>query len=233
MEKKDSSKQILLSMVAVAILVVAVVGVSFAFFSYTLNGAKENELRVGSINFVANETNMQLDNAFPIAASDATAEPLADENKTDVLVSTVTINGKTTYRYGIDFTITAEEITNTLKVPVDLVINATNTDKIAFNDDFATLLDSSTGKQVMCSGHINPVSVEDYEDTTLDSKITIKAFINKAKVLITDTDTTTEEGREEYSTKDWNDKALSFRIKVVAVEGTKATHEAANPSTGA
>ena len=60
MEKKDSSKQILLSILAVAILVVAVVGVSFAFFSYTLNGKELNELRVGSINFVAEETEAQI-----------------------------------------------------------------------------------------------------------------------------------------------------------------------------
>ena len=49
MSNSNSSKQILLSVIGVAILVVAVVGVSFAFFSYTKTGSQTNTIQTGQI----------------------------------------------------------------------------------------------------------------------------------------------------------------------------------------
>ena len=48
MNQSNSSKQVLLSVIGVAILVVAVVGVSFAFFNYTRTG-QQNTVRTGQI----------------------------------------------------------------------------------------------------------------------------------------------------------------------------------------
>ena len=46
MNNNNSSKQILLSVLGVAILVVAVVGISFAAFSYSKTGTVENTIQL-------------------------------------------------------------------------------------------------------------------------------------------------------------------------------------------
>ena len=65
--KDNSSKQILLSVLWVAILVVAVVGVSFAAFTFTGTGTKENRISTGTISMTYSEdTNgIFITNALP------------------------------------------------------------------------------------------------------------------------------------------------------------------------
>ena len=53
--RDNSSKQILLSVLGVAILVVAVVGVSFAAFTFTGTGTKENRITTGTISMTYSE----------------------------------------------------------------------------------------------------------------------------------------------------------------------------------
>ncbi len=67
--KNDSSKQILLSVLGVAILVVAVVGVSFAAFTYTGKGSVENTIKTGTIKVVYNEgeKGISITNAMPVS----------------------------------------------------------------------------------------------------------------------------------------------------------------------
>ncbi|MBQ8892196.1 MAG: hypothetical protein IJ068_05015 [Bacilli bacterium] len=63
----NSSKQVLLSVLGIAILVVAVVGVSFAFFSYTKQGVKSNVIETGTIYTYMTETDtVALTNAMPL-----------------------------------------------------------------------------------------------------------------------------------------------------------------------
>lgn len=87
----NSSKQILLSVIGVAILVVAVVGVSFAFFTYTRTGSQNNTITTGSIvfNFTDGSDTINLVDHFPIS----TAEGLALTGTNNVCTFTVT--GKT------------------------------------------------------------------------------------------------------------------------------------------
>ena len=64
----NSSKQVLLSVLGIAVLVVAVVGVSFAFFTYSRNGEENNVLTTGSVIFQYTEgTAIRLTNQFPVA----------------------------------------------------------------------------------------------------------------------------------------------------------------------
>ena len=63
---ENSSKQVLLSVLGIAVLVVAVVGVSFAFFNYSKTGEKNNTLTTGNIFFNFTEGNaINLTNEFP------------------------------------------------------------------------------------------------------------------------------------------------------------------------
>ena len=49
MKEDNNSKQVLLSVLGVAILVVAVVGVSFAAFTFSQTGQKVNTISTGTI----------------------------------------------------------------------------------------------------------------------------------------------------------------------------------------
>ena len=65
----NSSKQVLLSVLGIAVLVVAVVGVSFAFFSYTKVGSTTNTISTGQVYTYLTTTNtMTLADAMPTAA---------------------------------------------------------------------------------------------------------------------------------------------------------------------
>jgi len=85
----NTSKQILLSVIGVAILVVAVIGVSFAFFTYTRTGSKNNTIGAGTIDFKFTDGNaINLTNHFPISSEEG--RNLTGENQ----VCTFTISGE-------------------------------------------------------------------------------------------------------------------------------------------
>lgn len=99
--RDNSSKQILLSVLGVAILVVAVVGVSFAAFTFTGTGTKENTISTGTISMTYSEdTNgIYITNALP--TEDEAGKVLsADNQKFDFTVSS-TISGSATIQYEI------------------------------------------------------------------------------------------------------------------------------------
>ncbi len=105
MDNKNSTKQVLLSVIGIAILVVAVVGVSFAFFTYSKTGEKNNVLTAGSIFFDFSEgSEIKLINQFPI--SDEAGKALSDDNgKNGVL--TFDVKGYDGSKKGIDYTVYA------------------------------------------------------------------------------------------------------------------------------
>lgn len=69
MERQDS-KNIILSVLGVAILFIAVVGVSYAIYIFTSNGVEENRMSTGKIlmKFIESDTNViSITNAYPIS----------------------------------------------------------------------------------------------------------------------------------------------------------------------
>lgn len=101
MNNNNSSKQILLSVLGVAILVVAVVGISFAAFSYSKTGEVKNTITTGTITMTYTEpTNgINLTDALPI--TDAAGKALSGDNNTFDFTVTATIAGTTTINYAI------------------------------------------------------------------------------------------------------------------------------------
>ncbi len=101
------TSQVLLSVLAVAILVVAVVGVSFAFFTYSKQGTTTNTISTGTLVFSYNETGngVNLTNAMPISDTDATGTALtnlSDDEKGEFEFTVAsTLNGKLTIDYDI------------------------------------------------------------------------------------------------------------------------------------
>lgn len=111
--KDNNSKQVLLSVLGVAILVVAVVGVSFAAFSYSKTGEQVNTITTGTItmNYTDDSNGINLTNAMPM--SDDDGKKLTGENNVfDFTVSaTISGSGTTNIDYAI---IAAPEDGNTL-----------------------------------------------------------------------------------------------------------------------
>ena len=111
--KDNNSKQVLLSVLGVAILVVAVVGVSFAAFSYSRTGEEVNTITTGTItmNYTDDSNGINLTNAMPM--SDDDGKKLTGENNVfDFTVSaTISGSGTTNIDYAI---IAAPEDGNTL-----------------------------------------------------------------------------------------------------------------------
>lgn len=101
MNNNNSSKQILLSVLGVAILVVAVVGISFAAFSYSKTGEVSNTITTGTITMTYTEpTNgINLTDALPI--TDTAGKALSGDNNTFDFTVTATIAGTTTINYAI------------------------------------------------------------------------------------------------------------------------------------
>ena len=104
MKDNNNSKQVLLSVLGVVILVVAVVGVSFAAFSYSKTGEKVNTITTGTITMSYSEaTNgINLMNALPM--SDEQGKALAGENNVFEFTVGATITGTTTINYAVTAT---------------------------------------------------------------------------------------------------------------------------------
>lgn len=69
-EEKKDVRQILLSSLAILILIIAVIGISYAVWSQTFKGQKENTITTGKISFSYTESetnNIKIENALPIS----------------------------------------------------------------------------------------------------------------------------------------------------------------------
>ena len=102
--KENNSKQVLLSVLGVAILVVAVVGVSFAAFTYSKAGEKVNTITTGTITMSYSEdTNgINLKDALPM--TDEQGKALAGENNVFEFTVSANITGTTTINYAVTAT---------------------------------------------------------------------------------------------------------------------------------
>ncbi len=173
-EKKDnSSKQVLLSVLGVAILVVAVVGVSFAAFTFVGTGEKENTISTGTISMTYTETSdgISITDAMPM--SDAAGIALADAEgastkNTFKFTVAATISGSTTINYEIAAT---KKDTSTLadsdvKLYLASVAGSQETQVMAPTHYTAITADTATGTKagsmVLTSGTFTATQSTDY-----------------------------------------------------------------------
>ena len=108
MNESISSKQILISILGVVILIVAVVGISFAAFTYSQTGTKINTITTGTITMNYNEPSagITLKDALPM--TDASGIALTGTGNTFDFTVNTTIQGKGTTT--INYLITASEV---------------------------------------------------------------------------------------------------------------------------
>ena len=224
MDNSKQSKQVLLSVIGVAILVVAVVGVSFAFFNYTRTGAA-NSVSTGTIYFRHQESAQRINitNFFPTDEAGRT-----ENNSASV---TITIEGGTTYDRGLDYTVSLVNVTNggNANVPITITqtvageLVGTYTPSVDQGENYLTL--SNQAVQPIGNGHIDAAAGAGTAgaEANTTGTITITAGI-ASSVAITDTpeENTTWRGvRTDMTTTAWNALAtnpVSFSVRVVAEE---------------
>ena len=198
-EIKD--KKIIFLIVGIAILVIGVVGVTYAFFNYTRTGS-QNIIKTGRIYFNSEQgTAINLINLFPV---DPTETGVMDDA---TKVGTVTINviGDTTYSGGIEYLVSAVNVQNSVgnkSLPISIQVsvednNENNPSTSLGTSDTDYFTNRGTSAQtsiykVLASDVIknNDQLVVGYIKSGqdgVDGNIVIKAYIDKNKIAISDT----------------------------------------------
>lgn len=248
--QQKRNRQLMFSIIGIAILVVGVVGVTFAFFNYTKTGAA-NQVSTGVINFSAEQGDtITLNNLFPITVpAGETVSP------TDPGVGSISIHvtGNTNYSQGVEYLVKAVNVTSTgggTALPVSINISyeaSTGNGKTIGTADsnYFTNRGGSTSLYKVLStntisegqdivvGYIAPGA------TGIDGNIVISAYLDAENIAITDTYNGTQtatddmgtlytwvDGRAVFTTTQWNALAsngVSFQIKVEAHQGTWVT----------
>ena len=224
--ENNARRNVVLSIVGVALLVVAVVGVSFAFFSYYGAAGEANTVQTGQIYFSASQDTLSLTNAFP------TTEAGAD-------TASIKVSGYTTYADGVDFEVRVASVNakNTSIVPRIVVeVADTKPDTItvvpATNINAATLAPNAvlaTGKVTNTTAMEQEVavlnikayySIEDYHITNLENTEENKTTLKNAGLLAQNFAGTLiqQDTWNALAGTDAN-SAYSFTIQVLAAEG--------------
>ena len=227
-----------------AFLVVMLLGsITYAFFNYTRTGSG-NTIRVGRMAFRTNQTDtISLTNLFPI---DPTETGIMDD-ATKVGTLEIEIEGDTDYSGGIEYlvssvnsniyTSTGNTVPLSLAVTVDgLGTNNANYFTARENTNasiYKKLVgDTLVGDQMLLVGFIKPNTTIGTAEG-IDGSITIKAYLDKNKILISNTYDGTEsdnmgtpnslaQGKTVLTTTEWNalqSSGLSFKVKVEANQG--------------
>ncbi len=234
MVERQRNKQLSLMIIGVVLLVIGLIGLTYAFFNYTRTGSA-NTIKVGRIAFNSNQTeNIGLNNVFPISSSDVEN----DNTNTDSAI--ITITGDTTYSEGIEYLVTAVNVNNTINnksVPISIIVTGNNLGNLdpSYYDNRGT---TNSIYKVLASDVIenNGKLVVGYIKNGaegINGSVTIKAYIDKDKIAISDTydgnetdnmGTTTNwvDERVVLTTSEWNSlqtNGISFKVKVEANEG--------------
>ena len=237
--EKHRKQAVIISTIGVVMILF---GVTYSFFNYTRTGVS-NTIKVGRISFESEQTNtITLVDVFPI-------DKTTVNSSNDVGTATITIEGDTTYDDGVEYQLTVSNLTNTVgnkEIPIDVVVTASGIGD-SEDDYFNERGGNSSIYKVLTEGTIknNKQLLVGYipkGSTGVDGTVTIKAYLDKEKVAISDTyyenvtatptptapndmyGTTTEwvDDRLVLTTQEWNNlhtNGVSFQVKVEANEG--------------
>ena len=243
----QNNKRKYLKIVGPLVLILMLVGITYAFFNYTRTGTSNN-IRVGRISFESkNEETITLNNIFPVDPSNTT-----DMNDpTKVGTYSIDIKGDTDYSDGIEYLVSSVDSSiytssgKIVPISLDIEVNGLGIE----NTNYFTARDSKNaniykqlvgetliGDQMLLVGYIKKNTTNGQAEG-LDGSITIKAYLDKNKILISDTYDGTEsdnmgttnsmaEGKTVLTTTEWNalqSSSLSFKVKVEANEGIWVT----------
>ena len=242
-----NNRRVLLSIVGIAILVVAVVGVTFAFFNYTRTGGA-NQVSTGRIYFDASQgSTITLNNLFPITVEEGASVTTSTPGVGSISIH---VTGGTNYSQGLEYLVTAVNVTSTSgsnALPISIGISYENNgagttigteDSTGYftnrggSSSLYKVLSTNTiseGQDIVV-GYIAPGS------TGIDGNIVIMAYLDASNIAITETyneggsptdnlgtESTWVDGRTVFTPAEWNalsSNGVSFQIKVEAHQGT-------------
>ncbi len=100
--EKSSSKNVVLFVVVFLVLLISIVGFSFAFFYYSRNSTTESQIQAGKLmlGYIEETNGISLTNAMPV--SDTNALNTTDENAYFDFYVTYAISDRATIHYEID-----------------------------------------------------------------------------------------------------------------------------------
>ena len=158
-EKKNIFQNKKLLLIVPVLLVIAVIGVTYAFFNYTRTGTS-NTISTGSIYFNSEqEGSISVSNFFPTDSNNATH----GNNSSQM---TVTITAGTSYEYGIDYSLTAVNVTRpsgtTTNIPVSVVATASGS-AIGFTPAAEHVI-TDTENFSLGTGHIDPTNSQNSDN---------------------------------------------------------------------
>ena len=224
-------------------LMLLLVGTTYSFFNYTKTG-NPNNFTVGRISFeTKNEQTITLNNLFPIDPSNT--DDLNDSTK--VGTYSIGITGDTDYSDGIEYlvSITDANIYTSTGKTIPISLNITTTGLGNENNNYFTARESKNntiykrlikntlvGDGMIMVGFIKP-NTESGTIEGVNGSITIKAYLDKNNILISDTYDGTESdsmgttnskaaGKTVLTTTEWNSissTGISFKVKVEANQG--------------
>ena len=233
------SKRQMYIVIGAFLLTILLGTVTYAFFNYTRTGSN-NTIKTGRIAFNTNQTDtINLTNVFPIDRSTIGT----DTTNTDEVV--ISITGDTTYTEGLEYLVTAVDVNNTIgsgnnqkNIPISISVTASN-----LGEEDEEYFDNREN----ANSHMYRVLAGDVieEDgrilvgyiksgaTGINGTLTIKSYLDKDKIAITDTydgeesdnmGTTTDwvDNRTILTTQEWNSlqqNGVSFKVKVESNEG--------------
>ena len=237
------NKKQMFIVIGIFTLVLMLGTVTYAFFNYTRTGTA-NTIRVGRISFITRQTNtINLTNMFPIDPTETGI--MDDDNKVGTLE--IEIEGDTDYAQGVEYLISSvgsNIYTNQGKL-VPISLNVTIDDLGTSNSGYFTARESKNatiykqivgdtllGNQMLLVGYIKPNTTSGTKEG-INGSITIKAYFDKNKIVISDTYDGTESdnmgtttdwvgGKTVITTSEWNalqSSGVSFKVKVEANEG--------------
>ena len=222
------------SLIVTLLLVIGIVsitvGVTYAFFNYTRTGLA-NTLSTGTINFTSSQDGrINLTNIFPINPE----ETGIMNDATKVGTVAITVTGDTSYDKGVEYLISAVNVNNTVgakHIPISISATASGTLGTSDEDYFENRDTASShiykvlAKDTISEGDQLMVGYIAKNATGINGTMTIKAYIDKNKIAITDTpdeNSEWQQGREIFTTTEWNSMqgtGVSFQVRVEANEG--------------
>ncbi len=209
---ENNSKQAILSIVGIAVLVIAVVGVSFAFFTYSKQGTTNNVITTGSIAFEFTETTngLTLTNQFPQTVEEGKTNDTFDFKVTGNIPTTMSPIAYTVYAVPGDAVADKTRMKNS---EIDFYLTTTGGTVATAYATGAAVGDTidTTGLQI-ASGTI-PAS-----GSAVEHSYSMTMWVNDT-VTISDTDTTKTYRASATGTGDravYSDLYYSFKVRVDA-----------------
>ena len=207
----ENKKTLLFSILGVILLLVVVIGVSYAMYTFSAQGSKVNQITTGTISVSYKETSqVTLTNAYP--STDATGSAVTGHD----LVFTVTgsITGSTSVKYDLALanitpgaTLTAEHIKFNLKKGDTYIIGGPNSGE--------TVASRATNKgTLITTGYLLDTDTLTSEKT--GATYTLRAWVADTYNLKQGENTTTTEGDKTTQTNASTAETFKFGVAIKA-----------------